>query len=190
MVELVMDEQTIDDVVYRAGFGKGGPDSPFRYTLSRYWRGAPAQPQDKRASQYALFIMLNPSTADARENDRTVSRCMGFARRWGYGGLEVRNLFAHRATKPVDLRRVQGPVGGALNDRVIIDAINHKDCGVVVAAWGNHGKLNGRSQAVRAILKQTKRPICAFCMSACAEPMHPLYQRAELAPDNGMVRYL
>jgi len=66
----------------------------FRYRLSRTWRPGPP----------LLFVMLNPSTADAREDDPTLRRCLGFAQRAGFGALEVVNLFAYRATDPRDLR--------------------------------------------------------------------------------------
>ena len=50
------------------------------------------------------FIMLNPSTADDEFDDATIRRCVGFAKRWGFHGLVVTNLFAYRATKPSDLK--------------------------------------------------------------------------------------
>ena len=51
-----------------------------------------------------LFIMLNPSTADAEIDDNTIRRCIGFTKAFGFGHLLVGNLFAFRATKPADLR--------------------------------------------------------------------------------------
>ena len=49
--------------------------------------------------------MLNPSTADADHDDRTIGRCISFAKREGCGGLIVGNLFQLRATDPDELRR-------------------------------------------------------------------------------------
>ena len=45
--------------------------------------------------------MLNPSTADAQTNDPTIRRCLQFAQAWGYGTLEVVNLFAFKGN-PAD----------------------------------------------------------------------------------------
>lgn len=68
----------------------------YRYRLDRIWDTAlPA----------VTFIMLNPSTADASNDDATIRRLAGtngFARRWGCGALIVVNLYAWRATTPVN----------------------------------------------------------------------------------------
>ena len=47
-----------------------------------------------------VFVMLNPSTADADKDDPTIRRCCGFADRMGFGGIIVVNLFALRAAAP------------------------------------------------------------------------------------------
>jgi hypothetical protein len=74
----------------------------YRYMLTRKWE----------PSCYSLpIIMLNPSTADAREDDPTIRRCMSFARREGYGGIWVQNLFAYRATSPAAMKAATDPFG-------------------------------------------------------------------------------
>src|SRR5207245_10014631 len=79
-------------------------DRRYRYRLWRRWDAA---------RPVVAFVMLNPSTADAARDDPTIRRWSGFARAWGYGRLEVVNLFAYRATDPRWVRHVPGPVGPA-----------------------------------------------------------------------------
>ena len=66
-------------------------DNKYRYSLWRIW--------DKN-KPIILFIMLNPSTADAVNNDKTMTRVKNFAESWGYGGVYVGNLYAFRSTDP------------------------------------------------------------------------------------------
>lgn len=86
------------DLIYRSAIlsdcGK------YRYVLSRWWDGA------SKKAQRVVFLMMNPSTADALTDDPTIRKCIGFAKRWGYGGINVINLFAYRSTDPQGLRGV------------------------------------------------------------------------------------
>ena len=76
-------------------------DERYRYLLWRRWS----------SSQLALFIGLNPSTADAANDDPTIRRITGFSRSLGFGGFLIVNLFAFRATKPIDLFASSDPIG-------------------------------------------------------------------------------
>ena len=118
--------------------------------------------------------MLNPSTADERRDDPTIRRCVGFARRWGFGGVEIVNLFALRASDPRVLRRAGDPVGAA-NDRHIARAAARAT--LVVLAWGACGRLRGRSAEIRARLSRPA-PRC-LGLTRSGEPRHPLYLRAD-----------
>lgn len=71
----------------------------YRYVLGRSWAipGEPEVPFN--------VVMLNPSTADAIQDDATIRKCKGFAKRFGCNGLLVRNLFALRAKDPKELRK-------------------------------------------------------------------------------------
>ena len=69
-------------------------DEVYRYTLERTWNDE---------QERVLFIMLNPSKANANTGDQTITRCIKFADNWGYGGIVVGNLFALRSPKPVKL---------------------------------------------------------------------------------------
>src|SRR5258708_39445492 len=108
------------------------PDRLYRYTLRRTWDSTLPQ---------ILFIGLNPSTADAQRDDPTLRRCIGFARRWGYGQLVVGNLFAFRATRPTELRSCADPIGTD-NDSWLQTLAASAGC--VVVAWGTHGQYMGR----------------------------------------------
>ncbi len=137
-------------------------DGRYRYRLSRRW---------DRRGQTVAFCLLNPSTADAERDDATIRRCIGFARAWGYGGVEVVNLFALRATRPETLQRATDPVGPE-NDRHIARAVRRAD--TVVIAWGAHGALRGRHAEVLALLGRPARLRC-FGWTRSRQPRHPLY---------------
>lgn len=137
------------------------PDYAYRYALTRRWDDRPP----------AVFVMLNPSTADAARNDPTVKRCLGFARR-GNGGLVIVNLFALRATDPRELRRHPDPVSDG-NDWFL-----RKHCrpgALVIAAWGAGGVLHGRDRAVLAMLREAGVTVNCLGTTAAGAPRHPLY---------------
>jgi len=136
------------------------PDLKYRYCLWRRWG-------DSNGS-YALFVGLNPSTADATIDDPTIRRCKGFSQKWGLTALCMVNLFAFRSTDPNKLYQVQDPVG-PLNDRFIITLA--KGAGRVVAAWGTRGTFMQRDQAVTAMLNSVT------CLGRTKDgcPKHPLY---------------
>jgi hypothetical protein len=143
------------------------PTRIYRYVLWRTWDAA---------RPTVAFVLLNPSTADARRDDPTIRRCANFARAWGFGGLEVVNLFAFRTTRPTDLKRAADPVGPR-ND-VHLHAAAHR-AGALVFAWGNQGTLGERDRTVVRVLLAEKQT--AFCLGRTtqAQPRHPLYVRAD-----------
>ena len=115
--------------------------------------------------------MLNPSTADADEDDPTIRRCKSFAQREGCSALEVVNLYAHRATDPKQLWQVLDPIGPE-NDRYITDAVEH--AGVVIAGWGAHAKRM-RAKAVERLLPGA----FALGFTKQGSPKHPLYIKSD-----------
>ncbi len=117
------------------------------------------------------FCLLNPSTADARALDPTLTRCLGFARRWGFGHMEVVNAFALRSTQPALLRKHRDPVGPD-NDRAILRAAKRAD--LVVIGWGTHAALDDRHGAVLELLRGVCIPHC-FAVTKAGYPKHPLY---------------
>lgn len=138
----------------------------YRYALWRIW---------DESKSYAMFIGLNPSTADETEDDPTIRRCITFAKTWGYGGLCMANLFAYRATAPSEMMSAQNPVGPE-NDIWLKNLA--KDAGILVAAWGNNGTYLGRSKEVLMILPNLKY----LKLNKSGEPAHPLYQSGTATP--------
>lgn len=138
----------------------------YRYSLKREWD------KDK---PFVLFICLNPSTADDKNDDPTLIRCINYAKRWGYGGVRMANLFAYRATKPQDMLSSKDPTG-VDNDKWLRKL--SKGAGLVVAAWGNYGKHMGRSDKIR----QKFSNLYYLKLNASGEPSHPLYLKSNLKP--------
>lgn len=134
----------------------------YRYSLTRCWNSSGTK---------ATFIMLNPSSADAKQNDPTISRCISFAEKLGCGSLEVVNLFAYRTAFPYELKDYRRPVG-SLNDKYIETAIQTSN--VIVAAWGNWGFLKGRDEVVIQLIGE-KFPLFCFGLTSKGQPRHPLY---------------
>lgn len=138
----------------------------YRYVLWRRWAESP---------RYAMFIGLNPSTADERTDDPTIRRCIRFASDWGYDGLCMTNLFAFRATAPEVMRQAADPIGPQNDDTLFAHAAH---AAVVIAAWGVHGQHRGRDTAVRQML-----PVLHYLrLTRAGLPGHPLYLPATSLP--------
>jgi hypothetical protein len=123
--------------------------------------------------------MLNPSTADDRENDPTLRRCIKFAMNWGYGSLEVVNLFAYRSTDPKLLLSVSDPIGKK-NNEYIKEAIYRSD--KVILAWGTKGSFLNRDKEVMELIKGINIPLYALELTREGYPRHPLYVKANKIP--------
>lgn len=122
-----------------------------------------------------VFVGLNPSKADETENDPTITRCINFAKSWGYGSLYMLNLFAYCTKSPSILKAQTDPIGPN-NDDYLIRYANQAD--LVIAAWGNDGSYQGRSHELRAQIKSFHY----IKMNLSGEPAHPLYLKADLKP--------
>ncbi len=136
----------------------------YRYYLSRQW--------DERLP-VLTYIGLNPSKADAKKDDPTIRRCMDFAQRFGFGGIEVLNLFAYRATDPKELFLSIDPIGKR-NNQFLRQYI--KKAHQVVLIWGNHGVHLDRYLEV---LKMVDQPFC-LAINKSGQPAHPLYLSKQL----------
>jgi hypothetical protein len=132
----------------------------YRYWLSRIW--------DEKA-RLIFWVMLNPSTADATQDDATIRKCIGFSQRWVFGGLYVFNLFALRSTDPKALYSHADPVG-PLNRKIFADALERLRPSKIVAAWGNHGTYKGRGAELMDEFEMEH-----LGLTKIGQPRHPLY---------------
>ena len=138
------------------------PCKKFRYKLWRIW--------DKN-KPIILFIMLNPSTADAVNNDKTMTRVKNFAESWGYGGVYVGNLYAFRSTDPKGLKETDDPIGpeNIANVQSLVGLTDK-----VVYAWGNDYK---EPEWLRELVDT---PYCIDISKNGNIPKHPLYLKKNL----------
>lgn len=146
----------------------------YRYTLWRCWD------DDLPA---AVFVMLNPSTADAWEDDATVRKCVGFARRWGCGAVVVVNLFAYRTTYPKVLVTKQAAgidIVGPENDEVLATTLEkaQQRGWKVVVGWGRPVRksiaeiIDVRAHALLTAARALERPAEYFGTMRDANPRH------------------
>jgi len=139
-------------------------DRKKRFLLDRTWdRRLPILP----------FMMLNPSKAGERDGDMTITKCMGFGARWGFGGILVANLIATVSTDPFDLPPWSGldPENQKHWERIL----RHDR---VVLAWGSVPKSIRRSTAIAEhILKFREmagdRKLYCIGYTVGGDPCHP-----------------
>jgi len=143
-------------------------DRKYRYLLWRMWDEGPR----------LVYVMLNPSTADGVENDPTIRRCINFAKRDGYGAIDVVNLYALRATDPDELKgrpceELEGPLNGMYWHEAFSTAA------AVVAAWG--AWWDGQSFDSRPLRRTINAParmhglqVLCLGLTKSGAPRHPL----------------
>lgn len=135
----------------------------YRYLLRRTW--------DQNLAR-SLFIMLNPSTADAEVDDATIRSCIRLSKSWGHGSFEVISIFGLRATNPAELAKAANPIG-PMNERVGAAAIAR--CDMAICAWGAHPMAERHHGYIMGRVK-SHRPT-AYCLgrTKSGAPKHPLY---------------
>ena len=142
-------------------------DSKYRYKLWRIW---------DESKPLILWIMLNPSTADALYDDKTIKKCTNYTYAWDYGGLYVGNLFAYRATEPKELEFASDPIG--------LENVRHlysmrKKCSMILCAWGSFSMVKYIKEKYYFLEKEE-----LFCLglNKSGEPKHPLYLKSNIIP--------
>ena len=122
------------------------------------------------------IIMVNPSTADAQNDDATIRKLRGFGERNRWGRLIIGNLFAYRATDVRELGKVSDPIGPENDDhlrRILAEADQ------VICAWGPVSKQpkQWRSRfldVVSLIYVTGLKPQSIGDPAKCGHPKHPL----------------
>lgn len=140
------------------------PCGKYRYWLTRIWGDD---------ADLLVWLMLNPSVADAKKDDPTIRKCMGFARFYGYGGIAVVNLFSIRETHPKKLVGMpEASLVGPEDDQWLRYWLQHA---TVVCAWGQHAVLR-RPIRRRAEALKHWLPRSTWCLGRCTDgsPKHPL----------------
>ena len=143
----------------------------YRYRLWRQWAYSELRP--------ILWVMLNPSTADAAIDDPTIKRCMAFSARWGYGAMWVGNLYAFRSSDPSVLwtmgaEEARGP-HNVLHLREMAN-----ESALTVCAWGTMG-------AHEYLLRNDYwSPGGLWCIGRTKDgfPKHPLARGRYRVPDD------
>lgn len=140
------------------------PDGKYRYRLLRRWGPGPALP----------VILCNPSIAgdDPDDNDATVRKLIGFARRLGFDAIHLGNCYSFVATDPDDLRAAGYPVGPD-NDAQLEQICRWQPR--VLCGWGSIAKgLNRPTEVLRMLKAWGCQPV-ALKINAGGIPAHPLY---------------
>lgn len=150
--ELVESSATISD------------DGVYRYDLVRRWAHGPL----------ALWVMLNPSVADADRGDHTLTICTKISQREGCAGLALVNLYALRATDPTELADHVDPVGPdnvAHLERWLAeppDVVSH-----VIVAWGDSIPGNKPHPQVLLLADRANQPTYCLGTTRKGRPRHP-----------------
>lgn len=158
-------ETTDSDLLTRSGAWLS-EDGQHRYRLWREW---------DQARPSVAFVMLNPSTADAMEDDPTIRKCVGFAKRWGYGRIDVVNLWSYRST---DWRGVLGCPEPSPRENHAAWVDTFADVLDIIAAWGAHRQAIAKKPFVGyhpdLVRLARGRTIRCLGRSKSGEPRHPL----------------
>lgn len=147
------------------------PCGVYRYTLVRIW---------DTSLPRLLWILVNPSKADAEQDDPTNRKGMKFSKAWGFGSCVFANVFGFQSPHPKVMKAAEFPIGPD-NDAHLIEQVYLASA--VVVAWGNHGAHRGRDQEVLKLLGPTR--LMCLGTNKNGTPKHPLY----LKDDTQLVRF-
>ncbi|WP_153976914.1 DUF1643 domain-containing protein [Paenibacillus xylanilyticus] len=137
------------------------PTKKYRYLLSREWDASLPR---------LLYVMLNPSTASHEEEDQTSKQCLYFAKKFGFGSLEIVNLYAIISTDPNQLKFVHDPIGDE-NDKFILEAASRAT--TIIVSWGEKHFINQRHNKVARLLTSKGHQLHCLGIAKSGHPRHP-----------------
>jgi hypothetical protein len=139
--------------------------------------------------------MLNPSDADADNDDPTVRRLIHFSEAHGYGGLMIANLVPYITSDPKKMlewvKFTDYHLGNTnyhyrLNLKVLSDSIRAVGRKNVIFAWGATGDNDLLKPIVSKFVGIYGQHSKMFGLTKSLQPKHPLYlpndSRLELFP--------
>lgn len=141
------------------------PDGLHRLRLWRVWD--PNLP-------VLVWCLLNPSVAGAERSDLTLAKCCGFAKRNGYGGVIVVNLYTLVSTNPDNL-------ASRLPTANVDDANEHirwactaPVLSQVALGWGSKPWAQHRAREVLTYIRSLRKGH-ALCLGTTTDgsPKHP-----------------
>lgn len=147
-------------------------DGNYRYHLWREWSEA-------ESMRRLLIVMLNPSDADARIDDPTVRKCIGFSERLGYERFDIANMFGWRSPYPKALRETQDSGRGDIvgpDNKEWLSRLARVATQIVVAWGANAHRWRSYSEVVCRLLLDHHRGDKLYCWGRTSGgyPNHPL----------------
>ena len=143
----------------------------YRYRVVRVW--------DSQKPRLGV-VGHSWSVASEWRTDATVRRCVEFARAWGYGGVDVGNLYG---IQPRRFASAADPVGPD-NDAHL--AAMRADNDLVVLGWGVQAHPD-RAHAVAELLRNLSEhrggSLAVLGWTECGQPQHPLHVPKDSTPE-------
>lgn len=137
------------------------PCGRFRTWLTRRWA---------HGGKTLLWVMLNPSTADADNDDQTLLKCVAISQHNGFNALCVVNLYDYRATEIRELKKAGYPRSAAW-----LATIRQKllESDSTVVAWGASAVPYHAAYMIQYL--SDFRPVYRVALTKSGQPGHPLY---------------
>ena len=140
----------------------------YRYRLDR---------QIALVGKSIAYFGINPSTADAIDNDPTVRKWIGFSELQGAGRMIVGNVFEYRSKDVKDLLLDPLPAFSLVHQGYLKQIIGDAD--VLVPCWGSRTKvpkeLRHHFDNVLGLLLSSGKPVLHFGCTKSGDPLHPLF---------------